>query len=796
MAERVFSYVFTGNFSGLQSGLTAASRNVSDLGSQMTALDKNGAQMRAGLTQLGNTAGKVGLVAAAGVGVAIAANMKFEQSVSAMAAATGAAGDELNSLRDAAMQAGQDTVFSATEAADAVTELAKAGVSTSDILGGALSGSLDLAAAGGIGVAEAAGIAATTLQQFKLSGEDATHVADLLAAGAGKAMGDVGDLSQALNQSGLVASQMGLSVEETTGALAAFASAGLLGSDAGTSFKSMLAALTPNSAKAAETMQQLGLNAFDAQGNFVGLASYAGQLQTALGDMSAEQRQAALETIFGSDAVRAASVLYEQGADGITAWTGRVDDAGYAAEQAAALTDNLAGDLEALKGSLETALIGAGEGANGPLRELVQGVTDAINAFNDLPGPVKTTVTALGGLTAVTGGGLWFGSKVVNGIADTKQALADLGWSADRSSTSLSKVGTALKVTGLIAGLALVGEAVDRLGTQLETADLARNLEAFARGADVANFDDLGFHIETLASSMRGFEEPLLELTSGFGLLGDTARDKASREIGLIDDALAGLVESGNADMAADAFERLMEAATSRGVDAAEARSQFDAYGTALENAAAGSDELTNALGESVPVLDAQTGAIERNRKSLLDRTSAALGAFDAETRWRQALMDAAEQAKKNQAGIQGNTEAAQNNRAALSELASAWNNQSKAVRQNEERQQAARDAFIRAAEGMGVSSGAAKDLADKLLAIPEKREPKVTVKTNANEAMRAIQGVWDWLNILDGKTATTYVTTRRVGQSPGFGPVATSASGSTVPRNRPAPVPMALIGA
>lgn len=792
MADRVFSYIFRGDFGNLKSGLSAASRNVEDFKGKLTATDKEGAKMRAGLTQVGDTAGKVGLAAAAGVGVIVAANMRFEKSVSAMSAATGAAGKELESLRAAALQAGQDTAFSATEAADAVTELAKAGVSSADILGGALTGSLDLAAAGGLDVAEAAGIAATTMQQFKLEGSDAAHVADLLAAGAGKAMGDVGDLSQALNQSGLIAAQMGLSVEETTGALAAFASAGLLGSDAGTAMKTALLALANPSKESAETMAALGISAYDAAGNFVGLESLAGQLQTAFAGQTQAQRDAAMATIFGSDAIRVAAILYDQGAEGIGSWTDKVNDAGFAADQAAKLTDNLAGDLEELGGSLETALIGAGDGANGMLRELTQNATAAVNVFNKLPGPVQSTATGMLALTAVTGGGLWFGSKVITGIADTRAALSDLGITAGRTSTTLSKVGTSLKVGGILAGLMLVGEAVDRLGTKLDEADLNRNLEAFARGADVANFDDLAFHIEVMTSKLRAAEEPLLELTSGFGLFGDTARDKASREIDVLDKALASLVEGGSADMAAAAFERLIAAAAARGVEADEARRQFDAYGVALDNAAAGSDEMTNALGESVPVLNAQTGALEKNTRSLRDRTDAALSAFDAETRWRQALMDAAEQAKKNRAGIQGNTEAAQNNRQALSDLASAWNDQSKAVRHNEERQKAARSTFIETAEAMGVPEKAARDLADRLLAIPEKRETKVDVRTD--DALNEVDRIRAELRAIPDETVNVWVTRRAAGASPGFGARSEMyAAGGHVPTDRPAALPAAL---
>jgi TP901 family phage tail tape measure protein len=132
-----------------------------------------------------------------------------------------------------------------------IEALAKAGVSTTDILGGGLTGALSLAAAGNQSVGDAAETAASAMTQFKLSGKDIPHIADLLAAGAGKAQGEVSDLAMALNQTGLVASQTGLSINETTAGLAAFASAGLIGSDAGTSFKTMLLRLTPTSGQGA-----------------------------------------------------------------------------------------------------------------------------------------------------------------------------------------------------------------------------------------------------------------------------------------------------------------------------------------------------------------------------------------------------------------------------------------------------------------------------------------------------------------------------------------------------------------
>ena len=148
-----------------------------------------------------------------------------------------------------------------------------------------------------------------------------------------------------MSQTGLVAAATGLTLEETTAGLAAFASAGLIGSDAGTSFKTMLQRLSAPSGEAAAKMKELGINAYDANGNFVGLEAVAGQLRSGMERLDPATRNAAMATIFGADAVRAANILYTEGADGIAKWTEEVTVQGAAAETAAALTNNLKGCL-------------------------------------------------------------------------------------------------------------------------------------------------------------------------------------------------------------------------------------------------------------------------------------------------------------------------------------------------------------------------------------------------------------------------------------------------------------------
>jgi TP901 family phage tail tape measure protein len=388
VADRTVKVSLVAQASNYIAGMEAAAAKTKALGASSDDASKKLANQREAMTTVGTGLLAIGAVAAAGVGLAVAKFAEFDEAMSNVQAATHETADNMSLLRDAALEAGASTVFSATEAANAIEELSKAGVSTADIIGGALSGALDLASAGQLDVARAAEIAATAMTQFGLAGTEVPHIADLLAAGAGKAQGSVEDLAQALNQGGLVASQTGLSIEETTAGLSAFAAAGLTGSDAGTSFKSMLQRLTPQSAEAQAAMDKLGISAYDAQGNFIGLEGFAGNLQSSLSDLTVEQRNSALATIFGSDAVRAASVLYANGSEGIADWTSKVDDSGYAAETARARMDNLNGDIEKLGGAFDTALIQTGSGANDVLRVMVQTVTGLVDIVGGLPAPV------------------------------------------------------------------------------------------------------------------------------------------------------------------------------------------------------------------------------------------------------------------------------------------------------------------------------------------------------------------------------------------------------------------------
>lgn len=410
-------------------------------------------------TSLGQIGVRMGLVLAAGIAVAIARFAQFDQAMSQVKAATQETAENMDLLRDAAIEAGASTVFTATEAANAIEELGKAGLTTSEILEGGLSGALVLAAAGNIGVAEAASYAAIALKQFGLEGAQIPHVADLLAAGSGKAVGDVSDLAAALNQAGLIANAAGFSIEETTGVLAAFADAGLLGSDAGTSLKTAIVSLQAPTEKSRKTMADLGIDVYDSSGRLLGFEKIAGQLEKRLGGLTDEQRNAALATIFGTDAIRSANVLYTQGAAGIKKYVDQTNDSGYAAQVAADRLDNLAGDVEKLGGAFDTALIKGGSSANDSLRSLVQGVTFLVDGLGQVPQPLMATGLAFGvvGAAMLLAGGAAL--QTIPKIAALKLTLDSAGISGKTFALRTAAIGGALGLATIAVGFFVAQQA-------------------------------------------------------------------------------------------------------------------------------------------------------------------------------------------------------------------------------------------------------------------------------------------------------------------------------------------------
>ena len=617
-ADRSVKVQLTAQVQGFIDGMEKSAKAAREVG---TESEKLAAQKQA-FQMLGASALLMGAAAAAGVTLAVAKWADFDQAMSNVQAATGESEAGMEALSNAALDAGARTVFSAEEAANAIEELAKAGVSTADILNGGLDGALDLAAAGGLGVADAAGIAATALKTFNLQGSDMAHVADLMAAGAGKAMGDVTDMSAAFNQSAMVANSMGLSIEETTGTLAAFASQGLLGSDAGTSFKSMLQSLTPTSGKAADTMKELGISAYDAQGNFIGMSAFAGNLRDSLKDLTVEQQQAAMKTIFGSDAVRAATVLYSEGEEGVRGWIDAVDDQGYAADQAATRLDNLKGDIEALGGALDTALIKTGSAGNEVLREMVQWITSAVDMYNELPAPLQSVALGVGVVSAgiaLLGGGMalalpkfveFWGHLNTLGVTTRSagDALAGLGrfmtgpWSVAliaAAAVTLVLLGEKQKMVTNSKELAQTLDKETGAVTENSTAWAANKLE---QEGILAMAERLGISSKDMTDAWLGNEDAMKRVNVQLEKWATNSdfRDKNadwkgwSGDLRSVQSALEG--SNGMLAEAKDKHERLKSATEETADASGDGAEAIDGVAAAAETAAGSLDEMKAAL--------------------------------------------------------------------------------------------------------------------------------------------------------------------------------------------------------
>lgn len=362
---------------------------------------------------------KGGLVIAGGFALAVKSAADFDKQMSAIKAVSGATGAEMNAVREKALQLGADTSFSASEAASAMGELIKAGISTKDVLGGAADAAVALAAAGEVDLKTAAELAANAMNQFALKASDLPRVADLIAGAANASAIDVGDFGQSLKQVGAVAHLTGLSFQDTAVAIAILGNAGIKGSDAGTSLKTMLMNLNPSTDKAASLMESLGIitkdganQFFDAAGKAKSLADISQILQNALKNQTKEQKLATLNTLFGSDAIRAAAILTDQGAAGFNKMATSMNKV-KAADVAKTRLDNLSGSVEQLKGSLETMLIQIGSGSQGPLKSFVDKLTQIVNWFNSLSDGTRQTIVSI---TLATGAFLLLGAAVIKTV--------------------------------------------------------------------------------------------------------------------------------------------------------------------------------------------------------------------------------------------------------------------------------------------------------------------------------------------------------------------------------------------
>ena len=362
-------------------------------------------------------AGKLG----AGIGVAlglgsvasdiVSVGTEYQSQLNTMAAVSQATAGQMDAVRAKARELGNDislTGTSASDAAAAMTELAKNGLTVAQSME-ASKGTLQLAAAAQIDAAQAATIQGQALQAFGLGAQEAGRVSDILAGSANASAAEITDVAQALQQAGTVSHAFGVSIDDTAAAIAMFANAGITGSDAGTLLKTSLLALTDQGKPAQNAIHDLGLTVYDAKGKFVGLPSLIGQLNAASNRMTEEQYQAAAATLFGSDAMRFASIAAGKTTEDFNALKEAVTRQGQAAEVAAAQTKGLPGALERLANAKE---------------DLTLGLFEALQ--DDLVAAADAGTAALGKIGPAAESGIHLASDAVHGLVTALTPVAGL----------------------------------------------------------------------------------------------------------------------------------------------------------------------------------------------------------------------------------------------------------------------------------------------------------------------------------------------------------------------------------
>ncbi|MGO4583646.1 phage tail tape measure protein [Arthrobacter sp. 2RAF6] len=578
---------------------------------------------------VGKGAAIMGGAILAGIGVAVAAYSEFAGRMAQVQSLSHASAGEMDVLTKSALTMGTAFGLSANDVADAEIELVKAGVSVKDMIGGALPGALALAAAGQIDVGKATEIATIALTQFNLSGKDVPHVADLLAAGADKALGGVEDLGYGLKQGGLIAAQFGLTIDDTVGTLSAFANAGLLGADAGTSMKTMFLSLASPSKQAQKVLDEYKISAYDSRGAFVGVTDLAGQLHDKLGNLSDAQRNAALSTIFGTDAMRAASVLMKEGSTGIQQWIKDVNDQGFAAAQAAGKMNSLQGDFKKLQAAVETGMIQMGSAADGALRPAVKAITDVITGFNKMDpaaqGAIMTFAAVSGGVLLAVGGLLTFIPKIHESIEAYKAfrtAIATASPGMQSALTGLGKAaGVAAAAFAILATAAALGNAMAPAIKGVEettqallkmqnasTASVDGLFKGLRAGGHVDDINGIGDALNRINN--MNFDQTVNKWFNDVAKIPDalkTTRDQLDQ----VDGSLANFANSGSFEVASTNFHKIAVEADKHGVSLATTAKSFPQYMDSLRKYAS---EMKVSLTDQ-ELLDLAVGRIPQTMK-------------------------------------------------------------------------------------------------------------------------------------------------------------------------------------
>lgn len=569
----------------------------------------------------------------------------------------GATADELKQLTDQAKELGASTAFSASEVAAGMENMASAGFATTEILA-AMPGVLDLAAVSGGDVALASEAAATAVRAFNLEASDTGHVADVFARAAADTNAEVADMAEAMKYAAPMANTLGMSIEDTAAAIGIMSDAGIKGSQAGTTLRGTFTRLAKPTKVASDSMAELGIKMFDAQGNILPMSGIITELQDGLVGMTSEQKASTLATIFGQEAMSGMMTLVEAGPDKVNELSTSLENsAGAADEMAKVMQDNAAGAIDEMMGALETAGIEITQLLAPVIRDLAGDITELVKNFSELDDETQQNIIKWAAL-AMAGGpvlsmlgnitsGFGVASKGVGALVKQYGKLITPKLASDMT-TSFTAVaggatGATTKIAGLVgtmgglpvvlgvAGAALLGWTAwkvwgeDAWEASQRTKQWGTDVGEEASNA-LTEFQNLSDEA-SLATDLMSFniEEGTTRAVDAYNSMAEGIKEDIQTTISETEEGLAGLPES---------VKKIVAESMTAGVE-----EQTKLISEINEIQAAITGIYENALAENREVTDAELTVIENYHTRLAEIRSETLKLSAEEQRKVQAVM-------------------------------------------------------------------------------------------------------------------------------------------------------------
>ena len=431
----------SGFLAGLKSAQEEADKKSKGIGDKISGIGDK-------LSSTGKTLTKKVTLPLVGVGAAgLKVATDFEKGMSEVSAITGEVAGEVGSrfdaLREKAIELGADTAFSAGEVAEAMTEMAKAGWDA-DLIISDMGGVLNAAAASGEGLATVATIVADAMTGFGDETLTSARVADLLTQAANSGTIGITDLGESFKYIAPVAGSMGLGIEDVTTAISAMSMAGIKGSQAGTSLRTMLTNLVKPSDNMAIAMEELGISATEADGSMKSLDDIVANLRDSFSGLTEAEKAKYAATIAGKEGMSGMLALLNLTEEEYNAIALSMDNAGGVAEETAAIMqDNLQSKVEQLGGALESMAIKLADALLPHLETFVIWLTQLVDKFTALDPETQKTILTIAGLVLVMGPAISIIGKLTSGVGGIVTAFGKLGSKGSTASTAISTVGNA-----------------------------------------------------------------------------------------------------------------------------------------------------------------------------------------------------------------------------------------------------------------------------------------------------------------------------------------------------------------